>query len=310
MWRPPPLARYEPADAIEVLDVAEGLAPDNDDVLGALGRAHRLAGHAALAITYLERAVSIAPTRQRRLSLERARLSHQHHVETRWSNEQFSGATPDSRSGDLIVNLRLTDRWRVLARGQVQRKFATSEERGGGGVEWRWKLATILRAQALVGPDNTVMPEGDYLGEVEHTYRAATWTASVRYFDFRGASTTVFSPAVAWVPEGPLSLALRYAVSLTDTPTAASVKTGHSAHLRGAYRVYSWLSIQAGYAAGVEDFENVSIDRIGIFRANTASGGLRIYLPTMTAVVAQYEHQWQRRNRNLGRVTVSLLQNF
>ena len=33
------LARYEPAMAIEVLDVAEELAPDNDDLLGALGRA-------------------------------------------------------------------------------------------------------------------------------------------------------------------------------------------------------------------------------------------------------------------------------
>lgn len=306
------LARDKPADAIEVLDVAEGLAPDNDDVLGALGRAHWLAGHAALAITYLERTVSIAPTRQHRLSLETARRLHQHRVETRWSNEQFSGATADSRSGDLTVNLRLTDRWRVLARGQTQRKFLVSEERGGAGVEWRWKLATTLRAQALVGPDNTVMPEGDYLGEVEHTYRAATWTASVRYFDFRGASTTVFSPAVAWMPEGPLSLVLRYAISWTDrpTPTATSVQVGHSAHLRGAYRLYSWLSIQAGYAAGVEDFENFSIDRIGDFRANTASGGLRLYLPNMTAVVAQYEHQWQRRNRDMGRVTLSLLQNF
>ena len=283
------LARDAPAEAIEVLDVAEGLAADNDDVLGALGRAHRLAGHAALAVTYLERAASIAPTRQHRLSLESARLSHLHRVETRWSNEQFSGATPDSRIGDLTLNIRLTDRWRVLARGQAQRKFGASEERGGGGVEWRWKSATTLRAQALVGPGNRVMPEGDYLGEVQHTYKAATWTASVRYFDFRGTGTTVFSPAVAWMPEGLFSLALRYAISWTDTPTAASVQTGHSAHVRGAYRPFSRLSIQAGYAAGVEDFENFSSDRVGTFRANTVSGGLRIYLPTMTAVVARYE---------------------
>lgn len=208
------------------------------------------------------------------------------------------------------MNLRISDRWRVLARGQVQRKFDTSDERGGVGVEWRWKPRTTLRVQALVGPHNRVMPEGDYLGEVRHTYRAATWTASVRYFDFKGATTTVFSPAVAWMPEGPFSVALRYAVSLTDTPTSTSLKAGHTAHLRGAYRLFSRLSIQAGYAAGVEDFENFSIDRIGDFRANTALGGLRLYLPTMTAVVAQYQHQWQRRNRDMGRVTLSLLQNF
>ena len=304
------LARYEPAMAIEVLDVAEELAPDNDDVLGALGRAHRLEGRTALAIDYLERAVSIAPTGQHRLSLEAARLSYEHRVETRGSSEQFTGATPDGWNSDLTVNVRLTDRWRLLARGQAQRKFDASEERGGVGVEWRWKLGTTLRAQALVGPDNRVMPEGDYLIEVRHTDRAATWTASVRAFDFKGATTTVFSPAVEWKPEGPLSVALRYAVSVTDTSTSTSLKAGHTAHLRGAYRLFSRLSIQAGYAAGVEDFENFSIDRIGIFRANTVSGGLRVYLPTRTAVVAQYEYQWQRRDREMGRVTLSLLQNF
>ena len=120
------LARYEPAMAIEVLGVAEELSPDNGDVLGALGRAHRLDGRAALAIDYLERAVSIAPTRQHQLSLEAARLSYEHRVETRGSSEQFSGATPDGWNSDLAVNVRLTDRWRLLARGQAQRKFDSS----------------------------------------------------------------------------------------------------------------------------------------------------------------------------------------
>ena len=305
------LARDEPAEAIEVMKVALGLAPDNDDVLGALGRAERLAGRTALAITYFERAVSIAPTEQHRLSLEDARRSYLHRVETRGSSEQFSTSTPDSRSGDLIVNFRLTDAWRVVGRGQTQRKFAVSEERGGAGVEWRWKRATTLRAQALVGPDSRVMPKGDYLGEVQHTSGAATWTASVRYFDFAGATTTVFSPAVAWTPEGPLSVAVRYAAAWTDARTGASVEAGHSAHLDGAVRVYPRVSIQAGYAAGVEDFENFSSDRIGDFRANTVSGGLRVDLPTLTALVGRYEYQWQRRDRAaIGRVTVSFLQSF
>jgi len=229
-----------------------------------------------------------------------------HRVETRGATEQFSGATPDSRNGDVRVDLRLTDRWRVLARGQVQRKSAATEERGGGGVEWRWTPATTLRAQALVGPSNRVLPEGDYLAEVQHTYKDATWTASVRHFDFRGTGTTVLSPAVLWMPDRPLSLTLRYALSWTDTRTATTLQAGHSAHLEGAYRPYSRLSIQAGYAASVEDFDNFSRDRVGAFRANTLSGGLRVYLPTMTAVVAQYEHQWLRRNSEIDRVTLSL----
>jgi YaiO family outer membrane protein len=304
------LARDEPAEAIEILDVALGLAPDDDEVLGELGRAERLAGRTAQAIAYFERAVSIAPTEQHRLSLEDARRAYLHRVETRGVSEQFSTNTPDSRSGDVRVNIRLTDTWRVVGRGQAQRKFAVSEERGGGGVEWRWKRATTLRAQALVGPGNRIMPERDYLGEVQHAYKAATWTASVRHFAFAGASTTVFSPGVAWAPEGPLSVAVRYAAAWTDARTGASLEVGHSALLEGAFRVYPRVSIQAGYAAGVEDFENFSIDRIGDFRANTFSGGLRVDLPTLTALVGRYEYQRQRDSRNMGRVTVSFLQSF
>lgn len=304
------LARDEPVEAIEVLEVAEELAPDNGDVLDSLGRAHRQAGRTARAITYFERAVSIAPTEQHRLSLEGARLSYLHRVETHGSSEQFSGATPDSRSGDLTVNVRLTDTWRVLGRGQVQRKFAVSEQRGGGGVEWRWKPTTTLRGHALVGPDNLVMPEGDYLGEMQYTHKAATWTASVRHFDFAGARTTVLSPAVAWIPEGRLSVAMRYALSWTEANTLASGEAGHSARVGAAYRLYPRISVQAAYAGGVEDFENFSIDRIGDFRANTLSGGLRIDLPTLTALIGNYERQWRRGNIDMGRVTVSLLQSF
>jgi Tfp pilus assembly protein PilF len=305
------LRRDEPALAIEVLEGAEELAANNGEVLGALGRAHRAADHSDQAITYLKRAVAVAPTRRHLLSLEAAQLFYLHSIEARAASEQFSGATPDSTLGDLLLNIRLTNRWRVLAQGQVQRKFRTTEERGGAGVEWRWTSATTLRAVALIGPNNRVTPERDYLAAVRHTYRATTWTATVRHFDFGDAETTVFSPAIAWTPENPLSLALGYTLSRTDTRTTAS-EDGHSAYVRAGVRVHPRLSIQAGYASGVEDFDRFSIDRIGDFRANTFSGGVRVYLPSMTAIVAQYDFEMRSRggNRDMGRATVSLMQTF
>ncbi len=310
------LARDEAAQAIEMLEAAEERAPDDDEVLAALGRAHRQAGGDARAIDYYERAVSIAPTQQHRLSLEGVRRTYLHRVETRGSNETFDGATPDSRSGDLSVNIRLNDTWRVFGRGQAQRKFAISEQRGGGGAEWRWKPTTTLRGHLLIGPDNVVMPEGDYLGEVQYAYQDATWTASVRHFDFTGARTTVFSPAVTWIPTIPwipddrLSLTLRYALSVTEANTLARADAGQSLHVRAAYHVLPRISVLAAYAAGVEDFENFSIDRIGDFRANTVSGGLRLDLPSLTSLVANYERQWQSRNPDMGRVSVFFVQSF
>ena len=130
-------------------------------------------------------------------------------------------------------------------------------------------------------------------------------------FDFGGAETTVVSPAVAWTPENPLSFALGYALFRTHTRTTASVN-GHSAYVRAAVRVYPRLSIQGAFAIGVDDFDRFSIDRIGHFRADTFSGGVRLYLPTMTAVVAQYHYQTRRRGgkRDMGRATASLIQTF
>lgn len=304
------LAREAAAEAIDVLQVAEELAPQNDDVLAALGRAHRLAGRTARAIVYFERAVTLAPTEQHRLWLERAQLSYLHRIETRGFSEQYSGSTPDSRSGDVAVNYRLTDTLRVLGRGQVQRKRSVSEQRGGGGIEWQWKPTTTLRGQALVGPDNIVMPEGDYLGELDYRRGPATWTMGIRYFDFTGARTTVFAPAVAWLASDRLSLGLRYALSWTESNAVPSGERGHSAHLHGGYRLYPRVSLQAGYAAGVEEFENFSIDRIGDFRANTASGGVRIDLATLTTLIGHYEHQWRKGGVDMGRLTVSLAQRF
>ena len=305
------LRRDEPAAAIDVLETAEELAANNTDVLGALGRAHHAADHSDQAIAYLQRAVAVAPTRRHLLALEAARLFSLHRVEARAANEQFSDSTPESTLGDLLLDIRLTNRWRLLAQGQVQRRFGTTEERGGAGVEWRWTSATTLRALALIGPDNRIAPERDYLAEVRHTHRTTAWTLTVRHFDFGDAETTIFSPAVAWTPENPLSFALGYALSQTDTRTTAS-EGGHSAYVRAAVRVYPRLSIQGAYTSGVDDFDRFSIDRIGDFRANTFSGGVRVYLPSMTAIVAQYDFQTRRRggNKDMGRATVSLMQTF
>ena len=167
------LERGEVDEAEKILNVAEELEPMNDEVLHTVGRSHMYSGRTVRAIEYFERAYGVSPTSQHRMSLEGARLSYLHRVELRGSSEQFDGSTPDTQFGDVAVNIRLNDRWRVFGRGQTQRKFGVSEQRGGGGAEWRWRQTTVLRGHALVMPDNTIMPEGDYMGELQVP---GTWT--------------------------------------------------------------------------------------------------------------------------------------
>ena len=296
--------------ALELLEPVEEREAQNPAVLNLLARGHRMEGRERLSLNYYERAAAVDPTEPRLMTLETARGRYAHRIETRGFSEQYSGTTPDGRGGEVTLDYRLRDHWRIMGRGQVQRKLGVSEHRVGGGAAWEWKAGLTLRGHALIGPGNVVMPEGDYLGEVAYEYRAATWVLDVRHFDFTGARTLVISPAVSWVVSDRILMNLRYAGSHSVSNTFASAEAGHSAHIRGEYRLRNRVWLHAGYAAGVEDFENFSIDRIGDFRANALSGGARIDLATLTSILAGYEHQWRSGSVSMGRVTLSLQQRF
>jgi YaiO family outer membrane protein len=216
---------------------------------------------------------------------------------------------PDSNGGEIAVNYRLSDTFRVTGLGQVQRKFRIRDERGGGGLVWHWRPTITVHGQALLGPDNSVLPEGDYLGALEIRAPGATWMLGYRYFDFEGAWVAVVSPAVAWPATERLLLSVGYHYSVSESQTLDR-EVGHNAHVRSAYRYLPRLWITAGYAAGVEDWNQFSIDRIGDFRASTASVGALLDLDSLTSIAAGYEHQWRSGNVRMGRATLSLAQRF
>jgi hypothetical protein len=67
---------------------------------------------------------------------------------------------------------------------------------------------------------------------------------------------------------------------------------------------------RGGYVRGVEDFENFSIDRVGEFRANTATAALQILLPSLTSIVGRYDYQWRPDDVRMGRASIALIQAF
>lgn len=304
------VAQWRSEDALEAFERAEVLAPENPRVLAGLSRTHQEAGRSTLAVAYMERAVSLSSTPAYRLALERARAAHQNRLEIRSFGEEFSGTTPQSRSGDFSLNLRLTDAVRLSGRGQMQRKFDVDDARGGAGVEWRWTPATTFVAQALVGPGNRVLPKGDVLGGVNYTTGPVSVMGSARYFDFEGAQVTTLSPAITFWPSERLSLGFRYALSVTATPMITATSMGNTAHVNGSYQVFPRVWVNFGYARGVEDFEHFSIDRIGPFSANTGSAGLRVDLPWLTSLVGTYERQQRQDDTAMQRFTVGFAQRF
>lgn len=304
------IEQLHPEDAIDVLAAAERLAPQDPDVLSALGRAHRDAGHTGESLRYFERAAAASTTAGQRLMLERARAGHDHRIESRSFGEQYNGSTPDARATDLAVNFRVNDAVRVGARGQYQRKFDVSDARGGVGIEWRHTAYTTFAAQALIGPDNEVLPRRDIFGEAAYRYGSWVSSGNVRYFGFDGAHMTTFSPAVTFQPGDRLSLSLRYAFSLTGVDGFDGSTDGHTGQLRGSWLLRPRVTILAGYSYGIDDFDALSIDRVGAFTAHTGSAGVRVDLRTLTSLGAVYQYQSRDAGVRLQRLTVTIGQSF
>ncbi len=296
-------------EALVTLERAETLAPENAGVQSALGRAHAVAGHGSRAVEHYRKAATLDPSDTNVMAYERTDYSHRHRAHIQYAHENFSDSTPNASAGEVGLNARLRDDLRVLGRAQLQRKFGLREWRAGGGLAWTWNGSTTITAQALAGPDSIVMPERDYLGEIAYTYHQRGVAFGVRYFDFSGVTMTVISPSGDWWPMDRLRLDGRYAVSITERPTAPR-EIGHTVQLRASYQARPRLWVNLGAARGVDDFDNLSVDRVGKFVATTGSAGVRVDLRSLTSVHARYEYLRPHAGRTMGRATVNLTQGF
>jgi hypothetical protein len=60
----------------------------------------------------------------------------------------------------------------------------------------------------------------------------------------------------------------------------------------------------------VEDFDDLTIDRIGAFQANTGSAGVRVDLPWLTSLVGSYERQQRQDDTTMQRISIGVSQRF
>jgi hypothetical protein len=209
--------------------------------------------------------------------------------------------------------MRLNDRFRVFGRMQAESKFSNiydRELRFGGGAQWRWTPWGTFTGQVLVGSqDNRVLPQNDYMGRVDYGYHRATYSGTLRYFDFFGANVTMFSPSVTVAVTPTWTAAVRYAFTSTDTAAASGIQS-HTLDLRAAHQIARRVWLRGDYIRGIENFDQFSIDHIGEFRARTAGGGIEFRFPSLTSLIANYDHQWRDNGVHMHRLNIYLAQAF
>ena len=296
-------------EALDALTRAEQIAPENAKVVGALASAYQLAGDDRRSIEYRQRVVTMSPTRTNLMLLEDARREYGHRVEAQAYDEDFSSPTPSTRVSDIAINFRLSDVVRLIGRAELQTMSGHRENLDGGGGAWRWTPWGTFTGQVLIGNDNRVLPQGDYLGRVDYGYRRATWTGQVRYYDFFGATVLMLSPGVTVTPTPRWTVGLRYALTSTDYATVTGVRN-NTFDVRIARELTPRIWARGAFVRGVDNFENFTIEEAGEFHAKTAGAALQILLPSLTSIVGSYDYQWRNDDVRMGRARIALVQAF
>lgn len=299
-------------EARVVLSRAEKLSPNELEVLAAQGGLNLAAEQNFLALGYYGRATLIAPEQSDlRLNFEEARRRFDHRFEATYFNEAFSDTTPDTQSGEVTLNLRVNEQLRAFARGQQERRFSRTDARGGGGLEWQIERRGLnsLQTYALVGPNNDVLPRVETGLGLGWTHHIASLTMTGRYFRFENTGLWAVGPALHVNVWDDVMVSAGYMHTVTRFAGQDSVG-GDSGNIHVGFYMRPRLWLDGGYARGIENFDRVTIDRLGRFRANTVSGTARLHLRSLTSIAATYEYERVEGGPKMGRVTLRLMQSF
>ena len=302
-------------EARPILSRAEKLSPNDLEVLAAQGRLNLEDEQNRLALGYYGRATLIAPEQaDLRLNLEEAHRRWDHRLEATYFNEVFSEEIDQTQSADVALNFRVSDRLRAFGRGQQERRFSETDQRGGGGLDWNVNRPwlTSLQAHAMVGPGNFILPEVEIGFGLGWSSRKVSLMALGTLFNFdAGADMWAFGPAIRLNFTDNVALSASLMRTLTDFGVATDELVGDSAgKISLGFRIHPRLWLEAGYAGGIEDFDRVTVDRLGEFGASTVSGTARLDLRSLTTIVGSYEYQQIEGGTEMGRLTFRFIQRF
>jgi hypothetical protein len=293
--------------ALEVLTPAEPIAGENADLFSALARAYRRGGDDRPALEYFRRARTLAPDDPDvALGYEAVARSYGHWIAV--AGFRQTGGAGDVGSGSITVDVRVMPRLHLEATGRAQQGPGYADAAGGAGGVWHAGRATTVSFRAIGGSDNVALATSDVAGAVVHYAASGEIGASIRRLTFSGADVAAVSPAIAWMPNDLWRLDTRYTYSRSVSDTSGSSKGDHSVMLRQTWQGWRRAAVQATYAHGIESFEDLTADRINSLGATTLGAGLRIDVPSLTRVMATWEHQWRSNHIRIDRFTVSIVQ--
>jgi hypothetical protein len=179
----------------------------------------------------------------------------------------------------------------------------------GGGAEWRLTLADVVHVRAVAGPGNVSLPIADLSGGLTHYAGEFEIGGAVRRLWFDGVDVFAVSPLFAWDRDR-WRTDTRYTYSHSSFAATGEAADNSSFFARETWRPAWRLNVNVAYAYGIENFEDLTADRIGALGANTIATGLRIRTAPFAQIFATWEHQWRSNDTVMDRFTLAVMKSF
>ena len=293
MWQ-----HHYPA-AEELLAQAKKVSPEDVDVEMALARLCHYQNRERAAKDHVSRAIRLDPDNSEAKDL-RGEIDPPRPIEMRFGFAQDRFSFANAGNMGFVSAGYSGEENHISLQYEEWSRFDERTRRAGLTVERKlgdwW-----VRANAIVGPGALVIPRQEYTGGVSHALpKHFTLDLDYQLMRFHTADVHIVNPELTYYLTKPIWLTLAYYNSWTNWRTVtAGGPVNHSWVGQYYQQVAKPVVLHVGYARGSENFETLTIDRLGVFLADTYLAGADFHIAHRYAVEifcsyqARADHQHQ-----------------
>jgi YaiO family outer membrane protein len=268
MWQ-----RHYPA-AEELLAQAKKLSPEDVDVEMALARLCHYQNRERAAKDHVARAIKLDPNNSEAQDLK-GEIDPPRPVEVKlgFNQDRFSFTTPGNMG--FVSAGYIGESNQITLQYEEWSLFGERTRRAGLNFEKKLADGWWLRAGTMNGPGAVVVPRQEYTAGASHALpKHFALDLDYQLMRFRAADVHVASPVLTYYFTKPVWVSATYDNGWTEWRTGVTPgQMNHSWVGQFYEQVAKPLVLHVGFARGSEDFEALTVDRLGVFLADTYLAG-------------------------------------
>jgi YaiO family outer membrane protein len=265
------------AAAEELLVQAKKLSPDDVDVEMAFARLCHYQNRERAAKEHVAKALKLDPNNSEAQDLK-GEIDPPRPVELKvgFNQDRFSFTTPGNMG--FVSAGYIGESNQITLQYEEWSLFGERTRRAGLNFEKKLEKGWWLRMGAINGPGAIVVPRQEYTAGVSHALpKHFALDLDYQLMRFRAADVHIASPVLTYYVTKPVWVSATYDNSWTEWRSGVTPgQISHSWVAQYYEQVAKPVVLHVGFARGSEDFEALTVDRLGVFQADNYLAGVEI----------------------------------